>query len=261
VFKGYVDTSDGQIHYRMAGESGPIVFCLHESPVSSWEFEKTLPLLGARCRAIALDTPGYGQSDAPAGPLDMAGYARRMLPAIEHFAAGQQFAFATVHTGTSIALELITEHLADRTTHAVFSGVPMFTPEQSAAFATRISEPSIDAEGDFLKEMWTTRRKNWGEDTDLETIHAAVSQHLTIYPRYHWAFKAVFSFDAKAALQKLTCPLYVINAAGDSLAQIDKEAAAVVPGAKFKLVPDVGGQLPYRAPEIYAREVLNFIGA
>lgn len=261
MFKGYVDTSYGQIHYRMAGETGPIVFCLHESPVSSWEFEKTLPLLGARCRAIALDTPGYGQSDAPTGPLDIAGYARRMLPAIEHFAAGQKFAFATVHTGTSIALELITEHLADRTTHAVFSGVPMFTPEQSAAFATRISEPSIDAEGDFLKTMWTTRRKNWGEDTDLDIIHAAVSQHLTVYPRYHWAFKAVFSFDAKAALQKLTCPLYVINAAGDSLAQIDKEAAAVVPGAKFKLVPDVGGQLPYRAPEIYAREVLNFIGA
>ena len=202
MFKGYVDTSYGQIHYRMAGETGPIVFCLHESPVSSWEFEKTLPLLGARCRAIALDTPGYGQSDAPTGPLDIAGYARRMLPAIEHFAAGQKFAFATVHTGTSIALELITEHLADRTTHAVFSGVPMFTPEQSAAFATRISEPSIDAEGDFLKTMWTTRRKNWGEDTDLDIIHAAVSQHLTVYPRYHWAFKAVFSFDAKAALQK-----------------------------------------------------------
>jgi len=95
VFKGYVDTSYGQIHYRMAGETGPIVFCLHESPVSSWEFEKTLPLLGARCRAIALDTPGYGQSDAPTGPLDIAGYARRMLPAIEHFAAGQKFAFAT----------------------------------------------------------------------------------------------------------------------------------------------------------------------
>ncbi|MCX8231241.1 MAG: alpha/beta hydrolase, partial [Alphaproteobacteria bacterium] len=112
MLKGYVDTSDGQIHYRMSGESGPIVFCLHESPVSSWEFEKALPLLGARCRAIALDTPGYGQSDAPAGPLDMAGYAQRLLPAIEHFAAGQQFAFATVHTGTAIALELITEHLA-----------------------------------------------------------------------------------------------------------------------------------------------------
>ncbi|NQV79996.1 MAG: alpha/beta hydrolase [Alphaproteobacteria bacterium] len=261
MHRGYVDTPDGQIHYRMAGESGPTVFCLHESPVSSWEFERTLPLLGARCRAIAFDTPGYGLSDPPPGPIDIPEYARRMLPAIEHFAPGGRFAFATVHTGTSIALELITEHLAERTTHAIFSGVPMIKPEQVAAFTARIGEPTIDAEGDFLKDMWATRRKNWGEDTDLETIHAAIAQHLAIYPRFHWAFQAVFSYDAEAALKKIRCPLYVINAEGDSLAQIDKAAAALVPGVQFKLVPGIGGQLPFRAPEIYAREVLNFIGA
>ncbi|MEQ8247967.1 MAG: alpha/beta hydrolase [Alphaproteobacteria bacterium] len=261
MHRGYVDTPDGQIHYRMAGESGPTVICLHESPVSSWEFEKALPLLGERCRAIALDTPGYGLSDPPPGPVDMAEYARRLLPAIEHFSAGGDLVFATVHTGTSIALELITQHLADRTTHAIFSGVPMFTEEQRAGFSTRITEPNIDGDGDFLKAIWATRRKNWGEDTDLETIHAAIAQHLTIYPRYHWAFKAVFSYDAQSALKQIRCPLYVINAEGDSLAQIDKDAAAQVPGARFKLVPGVGGQLPYRAPEIYAREVVDFIGA
>lgn len=259
--KGYVDTPEGQVHFRRAGDSGPLVICLHESPVSSWEFEKALPLLGTRCRAIALDTPGYGLSDPPAEPLDMAGYARRMLPAIEQFADGGEMAFATVHTGTSIALELITEHLADRTTHAVFSGIPMIDPSQREAFNKRIGEPKIDEDGDFLKNMWTTRRKNWGPDTDLETIHAAIVQHLTVYPRYHWAFRAVFAYDAKAALQRLKCPLYVLNAAGDSLAEIDKQAAALVPGAKLKLVEGVGGQLPYRAPEVYAKEVLDFIGA
>ncbi len=259
--KGYVDAPDGQIHYRAAGDSGPLVICLHESPVSSWEFERALPLLGARCRAVAFDTPGYGLSDPPPEPLDIAGYAARMLPAIEHFAAGEKIAFATVHTGTSIALELITRHLAGRTTHAVFSGVPMIDPEQRDAFVKRVGEPAMDEEGEFLKTMWQTRRRNWGEDTDLETIHAAISQHLTIYPRYHWAFKAVFAYDGRAALQALRCPVYILNAEGDSLAAIDAQAAEVVEGAKFKLVPGVGGQLPFRAPEIYAEEVLAFIGA
>ncbi len=258
--KGYVDTPDGQVHYRAAGDAGPLLICLHESPVSSWEFERTLPLLGEKVRAVAFDTPGYGMSDAPEGPLDMAGYASRILPAIEHFAKGGPLAFATVHTGTSIALELITRHLADRTTHAVFSGIPMIDPEQREVFVKRVGEPHMDPDGEFLKTMWQTRRRNWGEDTDIETIHAAIVQHLTVFPRFHWAFRAVFAYDARAALSRLRCPVYVINAEGDSLAAIDRQAAALIPGAKLKIVEGVGGQLPYRAPELYAREVLGFLG-
>jgi len=258
--RGYIDTEFGQIHYKMAGDRGPYVFLFHESPVSSWEFDPAIPYLATRCRAVAFDNPGYGQSDAPADPIDMAGFAARFRVAIDQFGV-DRFAIGAVHTGSSIALELITKHLGDRVTHAVLSGIPMIRPDQVDAFKARIGLPEMDADGEFLKRLWQARRKSWGEATNLDMIREAVAQQLMIYPRFHWAFHAVFGYDAAAALKQLRCPVYVINAEGDSLAEVDRQAAALIKGAKFKLIPGVKGQLPYRAPEVYARELLGFIGA
>jgi pimeloyl-ACP methyl ester carboxylesterase len=258
--RGYIDTQYGQIHYKMAGDRGPYLFLFHESPLSSWEFDPAIPLLARRCRVVAFDNPGYGQSDAPAEPLDMNGFAVRFREAIDQFGV-ERFAIGAVHTGSSIALELITNHLGDRVTHAILSGIPMVKPDQVEAFKARIGLPAMDPEGDFLKRLWQGRRKGWGEAASLDMIREAVALQLAIYPRFHWAFNAVFAYDAEQALRRLRCPVYVLNAEGDSLAEIDRQAAKLIAGAAFKLVPGVKGQLPYRAPDVYAREVLAFIGA
>jgi len=62
---GYVEARWGQVHYRASGSSGPWVALFHESPLSTAAFESVLQLLGTTCRAVAFDTPGYGQSDPP----------------------------------------------------------------------------------------------------------------------------------------------------------------------------------------------------
>ena len=61
----FLTVGDRQVHYHTAGEGPPVVL-LHPSPLSG---KAVLPLateLAKHFRVFALDTPGYGLSDAPA---------------------------------------------------------------------------------------------------------------------------------------------------------------------------------------------------
>ena len=61
-----------RIFYREAGPAdAPAVVLLHGFPTSSHMFRNLIPQLADRCRVIAPDYPGYGQSDMP----DRAGFA------------------------------------------------------------------------------------------------------------------------------------------------------------------------------------------
>ena len=61
IRRQFIDTSAGPLHLASAGEGFPILL-LHQTPRSWDEFRDVLPLLGQRYRALALDTPGFGDS-------------------------------------------------------------------------------------------------------------------------------------------------------------------------------------------------------
>lgn len=257
--RGYVDTRFGQLHYYEAGHSGPRVFLFHETALSGSEFARTLPILGERCRAIALDTPGYGMSDAPPSPLDMAGYSRRLHAAIDAF-GDEPCILAGAHTGSSMALDLASGSLRDRVTHLVLSGLALLTPAEIAAFRNIISTPALDREGRFLVDEWGKRLERWGDAARLPDILWGTVEQLKVYEHFHWAFEAVFAHDAKACLQRLACPTLFLVGEHDSLVEADRKAAGHVAGARVEVLPGIGGRLPYFEPELYARRVLDFVG-
>ncbi|HBF89949.1 MAG TPA: hypothetical protein DDX09_02175, partial [Hyphomonas atlantica] len=61
---GYVTLPNGrQIHFRAEG-SGPPLLVLHPSPQHSGAMGAALNAFSPLCTCIAMDTPGYGWSDA-----------------------------------------------------------------------------------------------------------------------------------------------------------------------------------------------------
>lgn len=60
----FVTVDSLRLHYLECG-SGPPVLLLHGWPTSSFLWRNILPAIGATHRAIALDLPGFGQSDKP----------------------------------------------------------------------------------------------------------------------------------------------------------------------------------------------------
>jgi pimeloyl-ACP methyl ester carboxylesterase len=81
VQRQYVNGPYGQIHVRIArpasrsAERHPPLVCFHYTPGSSRMYAALLPHLATDRVVIAVDTPGYGGSDAPAAQPTLAEYA------------------------------------------------------------------------------------------------------------------------------------------------------------------------------------------
>ena len=82
---------------------------------------------------------------------------------------------------------------------------------------------------------------------------------LRIHDRWGWALDGVARHDPEPDLRALRCPVLVIGVEFDTLIEEDREAAVTAPGARFALVEGLPGQLPWRAPRRFAREVSDFV--
>jgi len=247
------------VHYRRASDAGPWIFLLHQTPLSSRMYEPTLPVLGRRARAVALDTPGYGGSTPFPAPPTVNDYATRLLAAIDRFTAGP-FALVGTATGSAVSLE-IARLAGARVTHAVFSGAPLLSPERMAHFRAQLGEPAVQDDGSHLLQVWRSRRENWGDAAMLDQVMMATAETLRVYDRLNWGLLAVTRYDVPVALAALACPALFVSAQHDKLAPENAAAAAAVPGGVHKVIPGALPQLCWTAPEAYAGEILAFIGA
>ncbi len=81
VRRGYFECRYGQLHLHHAMppgggfEEGTPLLCLHECPGTARTFVPFLARMGLDRMAYAPDLPGFGESDAPGGPVSLADYA------------------------------------------------------------------------------------------------------------------------------------------------------------------------------------------
>jgi pimeloyl-ACP methyl ester carboxylesterase len=254
--RDYVTTRWGQVHLRRAGVHGPAVVLLHESPLSSVVYEPVLGPLGSAARAIAFDTPGYGGSDAPPGQAEIADYAATLLEAIDALAI-DRFAVVGAHTGASIAVQLAVQ-APDRVTHAVLSGVPVWSAEERARYLESWAPPvAVADDGGHLAWAWSRYERIWGGPPEL--LHVAVSTLLANLDRYHLGYEAAFRYDPMPDLAHVRCPVLLYTAEQDLLIASDEVAVELFPDARLEPVPGYRGQLPARMPEAFAARVLRFV--
>ncbi len=257
--RGYANTKYGQLHYRREGTEGPVLVMYHESPLSSAIYEPVLPLIGKRAQMYAFDFPGYGMSDAPAGPIAVPEMAKWCLEAVNALGI-DKFAVGGCHTGASIAVEVARLAGADRITHCVLTGVPLLTPEEQQWWLNNwIPEVELGENGEHLMWAWKRYLTIWDPKSDVRLVHMAVMQILTVYDRYTWGYKAAFTYDPGPALRSLKCPTLLINAENDHMTKTDEPALKLLANGKLVKLPGLPGQLPWRATERFAREVADFI--
>ena len=128
VRRGFVDTRDGQIHYRAAGlaqSSRLPLICFHQSPISSLYYEEILPYLGAERPAIAMDTPGFGESFRPKAKPTLPDYAGWLYKAIAALGY-RRFDVMGTFTGAGIAADMAMRW-PDAVRRLVMIGPPYFT--------------------------------------------------------------------------------------------------------------------------------------
>jgi pimeloyl-ACP methyl ester carboxylesterase len=233
----YVGSPGEQFHLLEGGEShsGRPLYCLHATAYSGRSFTPFLEAMGKRRRVVAIDAPGYGASDPPPAPMDLAGYARALDEALD--AAGESnvdlFGY---HTGAVIAAELARQR-PDRIRRVVLIGVPYFSGAEQAQWRARLAEPmTLTEELSQFEERWDyfiTRRP---PGVSLARGFENFVDELRAYPRGWWAHDAAFVFDVEACFAQIAQPVLVLNP-DSHLAEASRRAARALSRGELVELP------------------------
>lgn len=256
--KGYVNTPEGQIHYRTAGDGDPVVL-LHQSPSSSGMWEALLgPLADAGFRAVAFDLPGFGMSDPPAAPPSIEDYARRIVDAASRLGI-ERFDVIGHHTGCCVALTIDALHpgVARR---IVGYGVSLLSAEHAAELVAE-EPPDYDAEGDLVLAKW---RHYWSKSpAGMEPAVTArtISEMLATGRNLPQAHNAVGRADNEALIRGVSAPMLALAGSRELLRAQSEAAAELSPNVRFVEFGDATTFAADERPAELAALIVDFLRA
>lgn len=231
----FIPFSGGHLHIRCAG-SGPPLVMLHECPRHSLSLLPLLGLLAPRYCCIAVDIPGYGDSDPlavadkAAGIDDFADALAQLLDQLEL----RQVSLYGAHTGAAIAVAFSTRW-PQRAKHLFLDAPPAFNAgEQQSMLAHYLTPFTPQRDGSHLNALWTrvldqqtyfpfydrrAQNRLAAPRYDLAFAQRTVMGFLKAGEHYPTAYRAAILYPTAAVLDSLTdVPLEVFCLHSDLLA-------------------------------------------
>ncbi|MGY1753860.1 alpha/beta fold hydrolase [Blastococcus sp. SYSU D01042] len=256
--RGYVAVPWGQAHYRTAGDSGaPTVLMLHQSPLSSATYEPVLPLLAGRgVRAVAVDTAGYGMSDAPPAEWSIPEYAHAAWAVADALGLGRVVLLGQ-HTGAVIAADAARQQ-PGRTAGLVLQGLPLYSDAERAE-KMRSWAPGYTpaADGSHLAKIWT-RIHDLYPDIGLESADRQVVEYLSVGPDYGPGYRAVFGHAVDVPAISAV-PTLLLHGDRDLVARMDDVVTAALPHARLHHIPGGTDFAHEEFPEAFAEQLAAFV--
>ncbi|MEM7327615.1 MAG: alpha/beta fold hydrolase [Pseudomonadota bacterium] len=242
IHRTFVDGSFGQVHVRIAkplddASSRPPLLLLHPSPYSSAFFIDFMNAMSEDRLVIAVDTPGFGDSDRPDTPPSMTEYAANALIVLDQLDVQQPVDVLGYHTGTLIAIEMAIE-APERVHRLVLPGVPYFTGEaQQQAFDSYARPDLLEVSGAHFQGKWAFASGGLKYGMSLERAQAHFSDLVQAMPHSGHAYYGVFTYPGEAQLPKLTQPSLFIAPTGSLLAET-QAAQAITPNSELRILSE-----------------------
>jgi pimeloyl-ACP methyl ester carboxylesterase len=226
-----------QVHYRRVG-SGPVVLCLHQSPLSSRDMLATMERWKTHFTCIAPDTPGFGLSD-PLGVdrAEASDFAEAVIEFMDALGI-ERAAIYGFHTGAMISGALAAAH-PDRIVCAAVNGYVVMTEPDRQDFIEHYLPPLQPKwDGSHLTWLWARMREQtiffpWYRKSSAarlsfdvppaEGLHNALLDFMRAGDHYRVGYRAAFTMRSDIALRQTTTPILVTAADTDVLsADLDK---------------------------------------
>jgi pimeloyl-ACP methyl ester carboxylesterase len=228
--RGYFDAPVGQVHFRMAGPGGRPLVLLHQSPLSSTQFDAVLPGLAARgFHALALDMPGFGMSDPAGEGATLEDYAA-IIPAALGEMGWDRASMVGHHTGAVVAA-LYAAREPSRVHRLVLNGFPLLTQAEREHFATFYFGPKEPREdGSHLLTAWQNRLRSTPGWSDIRLMHRYTVEALCRGDTNWKAFPLVLGADLEAVLRELQVETLLLTNTGEDLYEATQRSRDLRPG-------------------------------
>lgn len=251
-----VALGQGQLHMRRRHNPGqPVLVLLHQTPSHSGMFEALMRSLDGDFDLIALDTPGFGQSDPLPEAFTIAGAARALHAAISAVHSGPFYLFGH-HTGAALALQLA-QDFPLRVGALALSGPCLLSEKLAQTLRNAQWMPDADAEGQFLQSLWQRMRQKDSSAPARITLRELAAAVMA-GPTYDAAYAAVTQVDTAAQLAAVRCPLWLGSGDADVLYKSWEQACAMRPEARAKVFPGGSSYLCDLSPDLVATELRAF---
>jgi len=268
IRRGYLDGPSGQIHYRRCAgrsaksDSGEPLILLHQSPLSSTQFEAVMPALAAvGFDVLALDMPGFGMSDVAADGATLEDFAE-IIPAGLRAMGWSSAHLVGHHTGAVLGAVFAASH-PSAVKKLVLNGFPLLGKTERDHFATFYFGPKDPKpDGSHLLIAWENRLRSTPGWTDLRLMHRYTVEALHRDGSNWRAFPLVVSADLESVLRRLSVPTLMFTNTGEDLYQSSRRAHALRPDF-FAYAELEGGShdIVDEQPANWVREVVRFLRA
>jgi len=258
VIKEYLNLESGQLHFAKAGETGPRIVLLHESPLSNRVYFDVMERMSTWSQVFAPDTPGYGQSTPLSSAATLSDFASKLIEGIRLWSKGEKVIVSGVHTGASLSVE-VANQAPELCAGLLLIGLPTYTDEMRAL---RLSEyaPSVEIKEDGSHVMWAwdRYRKMW-PTAPLAHIQLATADLIYNLERYNWAYLEAFKYRSEEKIKNVKCPILMSAAEGEFLYEGTK-LLAEIEGHEFLGFPglDWQGQVSLRNPDDLDKALKDF---
>jgi pimeloyl-ACP methyl ester carboxylesterase len=278
IRRGFVDGPSGQIHYREAG-SGPPLVLLHLNSGTSTMYLPAVRLLASGFRAIAMDYPGYGDSDAPQEPYTELGQWAASVVALLDGLGIDQAHLAGHMTGAQVAAEVAARY-PERVDRLILSEVFNWnTPERRAAHEAL--HVAIPASKDFpeLRSIWEGARRTNKQEGDSVDWEATANQFIAsvrlklhyfvdpeparrTYGAMGWDGAVPYAMcrhDVRAALAQVRAPTLVMHSTNGLWIRAHESMVAAVANASGHVIAGGDGSTPTTDPEAWTGPIVDFL--
>ena len=258
VRRAFLDTAEGQIHYRTAGAGRPVLL-LHQTPRSSDEYRDVIPILARELRVVAMDTIGYGDSYKPARACAIEDYAAGALALLDGLGIPSA-AVVGHHTGAVIAVERAATQPA-RVERLVLSASPYVDAEDRERRKGRgpIDEVEVLEDGSHLAELWRRRLAFYPKGRP-DLLTRFVIDALRAGEKREEGHRAVSAYRMEATVGRIGCPTLLVCGTDDpfSYPRLEPLARQI---AGSRAVPILGGTVAMvdQLPEAFAAAILPFL--
>lgn len=257
IRKGYVDTPNGQIHFRQLNRVGGVpLILLHQTASSGVMFEQVMSLLADDFHTIALDTPGFGAS-FPAPNLFTVHYLSDSLhAALTNLGVESCYLFGH-HTGSAIAVQMAHDH-PNFVKKMVLSGPPLLSEAQVNGLKASLKPFALAEDGSHLTQVWERIRKR-DSALALETVHREVLLTQSAREAAQGAYQAVFEQPFAEQISALDIPILVMAGEHDTLRASLEPAFDLLRNGQMWVISGEGPYICDQNPQVVADVIKEFI--
>ena len=264
IRKSYVPGPFGQIHCYAAGpdaggRAGPCLIMAHQSPVCARMFEQAMPRLAAQgIHVVAVDTPGYGNSDVPAAPPALSEYADAFAAVLDGLGL-ERAHFLGHHTGAGILCNFAARY-PQRVDKLILNGPPLFSATELEQFRDfELGPHPVHADGSHLKDRWDQRVQFTPGWSDATAMHRRLVDQLWAGDTWWYGHRAAFEYQMEPDLLALTGPALILTNTGDDLYGCAQKAHALRPDFAYAELEGGTHDIVDEQPEAWSRRVADFI--